>query len=231
MGKTYAAVGTEHVHPWEVDLVASIAGACQACQRVVWIGTGRNVLRNSSGRRASRRLLSWVAGSTLDHVNGIVGLNLVGAEGIIILHDPARVDQPLSLNGDFLVVVAGKLGLELQNGGCLGHCDVVSAVRRRLHLEGDLAIATRLDIVGHGVSPVYEKRSRELPAVLRLCGERTRPPEDGGVRQADSQVRRIEYWRWENSQEVWKIPNSPVRCVEVEEMRTGRGNGGCCWVV
>lgn len=77
-------------------------------------------------------------------------LDLVVAEGVVVLHDAAGVDQALPLDGDVLEVLAGQLGLEFEDGGSLGHGDGVGGVRRGLDLEGDLSVAARLGVIGHG---------------------------------------------------------------------------------
>lgn len=148
---TYATIGTKHVHTREVHLVAGIASARQASKRVVG-GSGGHVGGQSLGRgNTSRRgRLGGVAGGALDHVDGVVRLDLVCGKGIVVFHDAARVDEPLAFDGDILKVGASELSLEVENRGALGHCDDVVALGRRLDLEGELGIAARFCVVGHG---------------------------------------------------------------------------------
>lgn len=129
-GCTYTTVGSKHVETGEVDLVASVSSASQASQGVV-SSTGGHVGRHGRGCRGRRcgGGLGLVAGSALDHVDGIVVLDLVVAERVVVLHDAAGVDQALPLNRDVLEVLAGQLGLEFEDGGSLGHGDGVDGVR------------------------------------------------------------------------------------------------------
>ena len=73
-------------------------------------------------------------------MDGVAWLDLVRGQGVLVLHDASRVDEALPLDGDVLVLLSGELGLELANGRCLGHGDLVVLVARGLHLEGDLSL-------------------------------------------------------------------------------------------
>lgn len=131
--------------------MAGISGAGQTSQRVVGGSRGHVCGQGLGGGHAGVwRWRSGVAGGALDHVDDVVGLDLVCGEGIVVLHDTARVDEPLALDGDVFKVLAGEFGLEVEDRGRVGHCDGVGAVRRSLDLEGDLGIAARVCVVGHG---------------------------------------------------------------------------------
>lgn len=147
---THAAIWAKHIQTRQVDLMTGIASAGEASEGVV-SGAGGHVGRYSrgGGGGSGGGGLTRVAGGALDHVDGVVGLDLVDAQGIVVLHDTSRVDEPLPVDRDVLEVFAGELGLEVQDGRRLGHGDCVRAVRGRLDLEGDLSVTARLGGVGH----------------------------------------------------------------------------------
>lgn len=156
-GTSHSSVGAKHVSGGQVR-EASIAGAGKASERVVG-GSGSHVgghlrltygLLGRGGRGSGRR----IAGGALDQVNCVAGLDLVCAERLLVLHDTARVDESLSLDGDILEVGGGQLGLEVEDGGGLVHGDSVIAVTRGLDLEGDLGFRS-LGSLGHGCAGIW----------------------------------------------------------------------------
>lgn len=82
-------------------------------------------------------------------MNGITVLNPIRAQGLLVLHDTARVDQTLSVNRDILEFGTGKLLFQIGNGSSLGHGDSMLLIARRLHLEGDLRVRAALGWFGH----------------------------------------------------------------------------------
>lgn len=82
-------------------------------------------------------ILVGVAGGALDHVYRVSGLDVVRAQRILVLHHTSRVDEALALDGNRLEVGARELGLEVEDGGCGGHGDVMVSVARGLDLEVD----------------------------------------------------------------------------------------------
>lgn len=79
----------------------------------------------------------------------VSGLDFVGAQRLIVLHNPTRVDKALSLNGDILKFWSSEFGLQAGYGGGLGHGDGMGFVARGLDLEGDLGVGGALCGVGH----------------------------------------------------------------------------------
>lgn len=150
---SYTSIGTEHVGAGQVGM-AGKASPGQAGQEVVGGGAGSHVawhgLRDGGGGGGAGGRCR-IAGGALDKVDGVAWLDLVRGQGILVLHDASRVDETLSLDGDVLVLLSGKLGLELANGRCLGHGDLVVLVARGLDLEGDLSLGGSgiLRLVGH----------------------------------------------------------------------------------
>jgi len=83
-------------------------------------------------------------------VDGVEVLDLVNAQGIIVLHYPTGVDKTLPLNRDILEFSCGELGLEVEHGGRLGHGESMDLISRGLHLEGDLrGLGGRLAAISH----------------------------------------------------------------------------------
>lgn len=81
---------------------------------------------------------------------GVAVLDLVCGEVLFVLEDAAGVDQALTVGRDVLVLLAGELGLEIENCGSVGDGDVVEAVTGGLDLEVEEDLVGRLVLFRHG---------------------------------------------------------------------------------
>ena len=135
---TYSSIGTKH-RPVRQRNMASETGASQAGERVVRGSSShvRGHAGNGWGCGGGCGRGSGIAGGAFDEVDGVVRLDLVGAQRIVVLQDATGVDEALALGRDVLVLFSGELRLELEDGGCLRHGDGVNLVVGGLHLEGD----------------------------------------------------------------------------------------------
>ncbi|KAK7999284.1 hypothetical protein PG990_011884 [Apiospora arundinis] len=166
----YTTVGPKHVGRGKAGQ-AGIASARQASQRVVGSAGGHvgGHLGSGGGGGGSGRSGRGVAGGALDQMHGVARLYLVCAQRLLVLHDAARVDEALALDGDVLVVLGGELGLEVVDGGSLGHGEGVFAITRRLHVEGDLGIRRSLCVVGHGEATIMDNSRGSQVVVGGRC--------------------------------------------------------------
>lgn len=96
-----------------------VAAAAAGCGGV---GAATGAAAAAGGRRA------------LDQVDGMALLDLVRGEGIGVLENAPRVDQPLALWRDVCVLLAGEDLLDLSDG------------RRRLQRQAELGLCGRLDV-------------------------------------------------------------------------------------